>query len=203
MKLTNQMRTTIVDRIIASARAPREAALNHREAALAIMLLRHRYGDDVFERCRALPEGWLHHQKQISLEYGLVQTLPRTSVETGGGRHRSFNTYPRGYLSLTDHAPLPQSASGGWDRKAVGDRLYNELHILFGNRIALEDDLKALRTQISGILAAFTTVKCLADGWPEGYAHLPAEMTAPLTANLPAVRIADLNARIEALKEVA
>ncbi len=203
MKFTSRMRVTITDRVVASTRAPREAALNRREQALAVRLLRHRYGNDVFERCRALPEGWLHHQKQLSLEYALAQTLPRTSIETNGYRRRyGASLYPSGYLLLADHAPLPTSASGGWDRAAIGS-LYDDLHALFAARVELEKDLRALRAQVDGVLAAFTTVERLAEGWPEGYAHLPAEMTASPAANLPAVRIADLNARIEVLKEVA
>ena len=86
--LTKTVRTVITDRIIEAAKAPREAALRHAEQALVTRLLRVRYGDDVFDRCRALPEGWLHVVKTITLYHDVYNKLPRHRVEVENPRRR-------------------------------------------------------------------------------------------------------------------
>lgn len=198
LKLTKHMRDAITKRIVELVRTPREVALRAQEQALAIRLLRQRYDDDVFDRCRALPAGWLQHYKRLSLAYSLREKLPKIRITHGN----HVGVYPEGCLNLAEYAPLPNSAAGGWDRAAVG-ALFDELHALFEARIELHRQLEVLEQQTRAVLASFSTVEKLNDGWPEGYAHLPAELMMPATADLPAPRIADLNARIAALREAA
>jgi hypothetical protein len=203
MKLTNAMRSTIADRIVAKVRPPREAKLRAREQALAIRLIRHRFGDDVFDRCRELPAGWLNVQKHVSFEYGLTQTLPRKRISVGVGRYRCERAIPDGYLTLAEYVPLPNSNGTGLSREAIGEALFEEIAALFQAKIDLEEDVALLRNQVTATLSAFTTVERLAADWPEGYAELPAEAMAPKVDGLPAPRIADLNARIAAVREAA
>ena len=59
-KLTIKMRETIVNKIVEAGRIGREAWLERREHALALRCVKARFGDDVFERCRALPPGWIN-----------------------------------------------------------------------------------------------------------------------------------------------
>ncbi len=199
-RLTKVMRETITSHIIEKTRPAHEVALRAREAALAVRLLRHRYGTDVFERCRALPEGWLTVHKQIVLDYQVIFTLPRHKIATG--RNCSM-IYPSGELSLAEYTPLPYSACGVWPREVIGEELFEEIVALFHAKIDLEKDIGLLSQQIAATLGAFTTAERLATDWPEGYAELPAEMLAPVNAGLPAPRIADLNARIAKLREAA
>lgn len=202
-KLTNAMRAAITDRIVVKVRLPREVKLRAREQSLAVRLIRHRYGDDVFDRCRALPEGWLSVQKHVSLNYNVVRMLPqrRKIVETN--RNRSEVIFPSGDLELTEYVPLPNSNRQHWDREVIGEKLFEEIVELFQAKVDLEIEIDNLQQQITATLSAFTTVERLAADWPEGYAELPAEMTAPKAEGLPAPRIADLNERIAALREAA
>lgn len=202
-KLTNAMRATIVKRITDKLRPAREAGLRAREHALALRLLRHRYGDDVFDRCRALPEGWLNVQKHLLFDYRLTQVLPRKRIVEGTGRNRCDRVYPSGNVQLNEYAPLPNSTGSGWTREAVGEALFEEIVALFHAKIELIDDVMLLQQQIRATLASFTTVEKLAERWPEGYAELPAEMLAPIADGLPAPRIADLNERIAKFREAA
>lgn len=204
MKLTKIMRATIIDRIIAKVRPPRELKLRAREQALALQLVRHRYGKDVFDRCRALPDGWLAVHKHVAFDYRVVQVLPRRRTIEGSGRRHWEVVYPKGHLELAEYAPLPNSVSSGWDRETIGEKLFEDLVGLFQGKVDLEVELSGLRQQIAGTLAAFTTVERLSVDWPEGYAELPAEMMAPkVPEGLPAPRIADVNERIAALREAA
>lgn len=183
-RLLMSHREKIAKRVVDAVRAPRESKLRECERALAVKLVRWRYGDDVFDRVRALPEGWLPFVKTISIGYSLRMELPAASNRC---------------VELDTAVPLPESARYEW--KDLGP-LHGEVHDLFADRVALDKDLNLLRQQTLAVLSAFTTVERLAADWPEGYAMLPAEQLAPPNG-LPAPRIADLNARIAALKEAA
>lgn len=201
MKLNKQMRDAIVKRILEEVKPAREARLRSCEQALVIKLIRHRYGDDVFERCRALPEGWIGVHKAICLDYQLRNLLPRKQIVVGSGRNRSVDHYPRSTLYLAEYAPLPNSTGSGWTREAIGEKLYDELTDLFQAWVDALTDFELLEQQLRATLSSFTTVGRLAADWPEGYVKLPAELTAP--EGLPAPRIADLNERIAAVKRAA
>ena len=201
--MTNKMRLAVVNKLIEQVRGSSASAHRSREQAIAVRMLRRRYGDDVFERCRALPEGWLHSIKQLHLHQSVYSQLAPCE--------RQYVEYPRGesslrppyVVSLAEYAPLPMSASSGWDAGTVGLGLLSELIDWCSTRADLEIQIANLRTQTEAVLAAFTTVERLCSDWPEGYALLPAEMLAPVNAGVPAPRIEDLNARIAALRSAA
>lgn len=184
-KLLKSHRQEIVKRIVADVRAPREARLRERERHLAVKLVRWRYGDDVFDKARALPEGWLPNVKYITLNYRL-----RTKLTSGSAPWR---------LELDTAVPLPWSASHEWTDFG---KIHDEVYAWYQDWTNLEEELRLLRQQTEAVLSTFTTVERLAADWPEGYAMLPAEQLAP-SNGLPAPRISDLNARIAALKEAA
>lgn len=198
-KLLKAHRVAIVAKVVSSVREPREAALDRHEHALAIRMVKHRYGDDVFERCRALPEGWLPSVKILSLSHDLVQSFPRYRHESG--RYASLR--PAGSVRLSDYAPLPASAERvAWGVEHVSAVDGASLHDLFADRVRLEEDLAQLERQVVATLASFSTVEALAEGWPEGYKHFPHEALAS-AGGLPAPRIEDLDARIAVLREAA
>ena len=202
-RLTKEMRAAIVRRIVDKTKPAQEAKLRGWEHALAVRLIRHRYGDDVFERCRALPEGWLEVHKTVSFDYKLRQVLPQRRRVEWMGRFRSEVVYPSGHVDLSEYAPLPNSIGKDWTRECIGEALFEEVVSLFDAKIDLQKDIELLRQQVAAVLASFATVERLAADWPEGYAELPAEMLVPKTEGLPAPRIADLNERISKLREAA
>jgi hypothetical protein len=199
MKLTNSMRKAIIDRIIDEVRRPREAKLKKREHALALRLTLKRYGRDVFDRCRALPEGWLGVHKAITFDYELRQTnFPRRFVVEGKYSRR----WPSNYMiELSEAAALPNSFAQSWNRNEMGP-LYDDVYGHFEDIVVLAEELENLAIQTRAVLASFTTVEKLAEGWAEGYAHLPQELLAD-TGGVPAPRIEDLNKRIAALQKAA
>lgn len=202
-KMTRTMRDAITTRILDRIRLPREVALRRRENALATRLVSSRYGDDVFGRCHALPDGWLPLCKQIPLDSKLVESFPRHTRRVQSGRYPVDVRFPRGVLELAEYVPLPYSVRDCcWTADDIRGKLYDDLHAWYGDHAELHEQLENLYLQVVATLASFTTVEKLADGWPEGYAELPQEMLAPV-GGLPAPRIADLNARIAALREAA
>lgn len=205
MKLTKQLRAATVRRLVDHAAAPGDLALRRREHALAIRIMRGRYGDDVFERCRALPDGWLQSGKQFALAYELRYSLPSVRVEEarGEGRRGTYaHAWPLGYFSLAEYAPVPWSALQPWGREEVGGPL-PELHDLFAAAVEHRRALEDLRTRSAALLDGFVTVEALAADWPAAYAHLPQEMLRPAQPNLPAPLVADLDAAVAALRAAA
>lgn len=189
--LTQSMRRSVVERTLETITLPREAAFTRTENALALRLVMHRYGNDVFDRCRALPEGWLGLHKELSLETELCKMLPQPQEVVPRMRYS---------LRLSEAAVLPNSTRFGWTREVIGPH-FAAVHELWRERADFYDDLRLLRRQVEATTAAYRTVEKLAAGWPEGYAQLPQEMLQ--VSNLPAPRISDLNARIEAMRQAA
>lgn len=201
MKLTNTHRNAIIEKVLIAGRMARTPALERQEDSLALRATKRRFGDDVFERCRALPEGWLNTHKIISIAYKAAQDLPNAYEEVSvyRGRTKLQPVWFSRTLSLSNAAVLPNIFAGDWNQDAFGSILWSDVYDYFAAGVALHEEMKQLRIEIRGVLAGFTTVERLAEGWPEGYSHLPAELLAATgAANLPAVRIEDLNARLAA-----
>ncbi len=135
-KLNKTLRETIVKRVVENVAKAREPALRHREQALAIKLIRARFGKDVFERCRELPEGWLSVHKTIDLKYEVRQALPKFNRITGEGRFSYAHQEPPGKLDLADYAPLPHAMRDEWDREMIGKH-YDAVYALFEDRVEL------------------------------------------------------------------
>lgn len=207
MKLTRAMRDAIVKRLLERTRAPRDAVLRNHEHALAVRLLRHRYGDDVFERCRALPEGWLQVYKHVTFEHKFVTRLTRCRV-IFSYPHRGSGPPTReirslGSVNLSDYAPLPASACQTWPAEFL-EPCFDEIEGYARGVRDHEDAVEALRVQTVGVLSAYPTVELLSRDWPDGYNMLPPEMLAPpVPPGVPAVRIEDLTLRIEKIREAA
>lgn len=179
-RLTKHHCATIVARVLETTFRDRKLRLRQRENALAVRLLRHAYGADVFERMAALPVGWLGTTKSLYFDGGMLRQLNRI-------RFLEYTTVPHEVQCGRNLDPPP-----GWIADLV-DMCSDDADI------ATEET--QLSNQIRAVLASFTTVEKLSDGWPEGYAHLPAETMAP--TQLPSLRIDDLNARIAAAREAA
>lgn len=197
-KLLKFHRTAIVNKIVESVSVPRESRLQAQESALALRMLRQRYGADVFERCRSLPEGWLLPLKGLNLDYELARVLPKSDAPSNG-RYRFYGTL--NVINLADYAPLPASAKYGWTLEVLGN-LYDDVVAYAQARADLHEDLSLLVKQTTALLASFTTVEKLAAEWPEGYSYFP-HTDLSQGAGLPAPRVADLNERIVKLREAA
>jgi putative DNA base modification enzyme with NMAD domain len=205
-KLTNQMRNAIVDKLIVPGRVAREKALKDQENSLALRATKYRFGDDVFDRCRALPEGWVDFQQRISL-YNCSLPSKRFMVKsTASFRHPHQITVPStGYhLNLLNPAALPNAFRYAWQEPMFGAKLWNEVYAYFNSVIELYEATEDLKIKLTGGLSSYTTVERLSEGWPEAYAHLPQELLAPQPKYpVPAVPIADLNEMIEKFRRVA
>jgi hypothetical protein len=164
-----------------------------RENALALRMLRFRFGEDVFERCRELPGGWLELHKHIVISHRVRQSMPH--------RHTSF-IREKVSISLAEFAVLPNSARTDWDREMF-EPLFEEVCAVFASYYTLEDEVRLVGQQARSLLTSIHTVEKLCDAWPEGFAFLPQEELAAPNFPVPAPRIMDINARIAALREVA
>lgn len=208
-KLTNTHRAAIADKALDAGRLTREAALTRQEHSLTLRATKFRFGDDVFERCRALPEGWLGVHKMIQFNYNTVCNLlpcrqvvhPRTPSRRWSWEQRVPANYK---LDLSDVAVLPNAFAEPWQPSYFSGTLWDEVQEHFAGHIALFDEMELLRAQVKSTLLSFTTVERLAEDWPEGYAFLPPELVVPTTANLPAVlKLDDLNRRLAAFQQEA
>jgi hypothetical protein len=199
-RLKVETRRIIASRVVSSVRAPREASFERAERALALRLTIARYGKDVFDRCRALPDGWLMWHQEILLDYQVRIQMPRPRMVYI--RRNEYDEFSRSdvHLKLTDAAPLPNSFQVPWVLSDLCD-LCDEVYERYALRADLMEELRLLRTQVTATLSAFSTVESLAAEWPEGYAFFPHEVLAESGA-LPAPRLSDLNERIEKLRAV-
>lgn len=200
--LVNAQRVAITRKVIAAASTPRYEALRKQEYSLALRLTQARYGKDVFDRCRSLPEGWLSAHRTITFDANWARGEFVGSYDTIQRVDGPYISSPGWGLDLESSAILPNSFQRLWGSKEVSAKLVDELATFFRVHVALHEEIEQLRAQITATLKSFATVEKLAEGWPEGYAHLP-QQTLAETGGLPALRIADLNARIAAMKEAA
>ena len=204
-RLTKAMCESIVKRTLDAGRLAREAAITRGERSLALRLTRHRYGDDVFDRCRALPAGWLEVHRTISFGWSNALNFPQKCKIIYVRSVKDRVMVPVAHrIELDTAVPLPNSFQNPWDRSHLGI-MYDEVYDHFASIVALHDEMEQLETQIKGVLTAFTTVEKLAADWPEGYSHLPQEMLLGTGSSfpVPAPRIEDLNDRLVAFAREA
>lgn len=201
-KLNQAHKRAVVDGLLTSIRVPREEALSSAMHSLALRMTLKRFGADVFDRCRALPVGWLGVHRALYLKDS--PELPRYTalVPASSGSRMSYSVQrPNTTLYLDEARPLPNSFEYGWNREAVGDALWDEVVDWFQAHVDLHEQIEQVRRESNGVLEQFRFVDDLATEWPEGYAFFPHEKVA--TGQLPVVRIADLNARVEAVRRAA
>lgn len=206
MKLTKAMRAAIVTRLIERTRAPRDAVFRNREHALALRLLMGRYGEDVFERCRSMPDGWFRSCRSVTMESRFSERLTPCMVSWTHRRNQLPRRQLRRFhsLSLSEYAPLPATASDTWQAIHLNP-YFDDIESYARDLREHEDEVEALRTLTDGILSSYGTVELLSKDWPDGYSLLPAEMLAPspVALGVPAVRICDLALRIEKIRQAA
>jgi hypothetical protein len=174
-RLTKMMRDAITKKIVDTTFNVRKDARAATEDALARRVIKSVCGDDVFERIKEIPNGWLPTARDVYTEGGISLRLSE-SIQLP-----ALISY-RGSVRIPDEA-LRQEARE--HSMSAQDEYENE---------------KLLRNQIKAVLASFTTVEKLAVGWPEGYEQLSQELLQEPTPGLPAPRITDLNQRIEDLR---
>lgn len=202
-KLNQHHKRAVVEGLLTSIRVPREEALTSVMHALALRMALKRFGADVFDRCRELPAGWLGVHKTLYLKD--TDELPRYNEiisASASGRMRYSVARPQTVLHLDEARPLPNSFEHGWCREVVGDALWGEVIDWFQAQVDLHEQLEQVRRESLGVLEQFRFVDDLATEWPEGYAYFP-HREGIVTGQLPVVRIADLNERVEAMRKVA
>lgn len=202
MRLTQKVRDTIQTKLLDSVIRARIGEFEKEEHGLALRLTIARYGADVFDRCRVLPEGWLHAHKVINLDYNIREYLIQPTCATAlyyNGRQLNRQWV---LLELAEYAILPNSFAKPWSSEDIEQKQLQELIEFSRARAGWLEELEHLNRQLKATLTAFTTVERLAQDWPEGYAFFPHESLAQV-AGLPAPRIADLNERIAVMRKDA
>lgn len=177
MQLRNRHRDIILAGFLNEIKEPKEVSFRERENDIAIRMLRHRYGDDILERCHKLGPEWLRPVKNLPVD--------RLLWDMG-----------KNWLELIEYTPLPCSASNPWTREEIGP-LFDDIDKLVTDRHQFSEEFSQIREQIRSALRSYSSAKKLANEWPEAYAHFPKEESS---SNLPAIRISDLNVRIAAMK---
>ena len=156
----------------------RELRLRQEEHALGLRLLREMYGEADLRRMAELPDGWLPLTRGLQFFLSSAHHLDRVELIDP--------------VRVTANHSYRYQPSDGWIEQWEAHK---------ARRVSLRTERRALEMEVRGTLAAFRTIEKLAAEWPEGYAHFPQPALAP--ANLPALRIEDINARIAAAREVA
>ena len=172
--LTKSHRTALAQHLLTATFRERELRLKQEEHALGLRLLRETYGAEALRRMADLPEGWMPTTQTLRINGNVPPVMLSDPVRVPSRDLYNFNP------------------GVGWLGEWEGHQ---------GKRRAIKEERESLRREILGTLQAFRTVEKLAEGWPEGYAHFPHPELAP--ANLPALRIEDLNARLSAAREAA
>jgi len=184
-KLLKSHREALTKHLLDATFRERELRLKQQEHALGIRLLHAWYSAGELHRMNELPDGWLPQTTRLQFVVGKTDTA----------------IYPKmsHYVKLSDPVRLP--ALHDFYKEAPSTWLVKWSALAEKHR-ALDEERKQLTTQITGTLAAFTTVEKLAQGWPEGYAHFPHRDLAAV-GQFPALRIEDLNTRLAAAREAA
>jgi len=186
MKLTNEMRDTIVAKAIAAAFDQRERDFAVAEDGLAREAYAQVYPAEVLKLANALPSNWL--QYDICINY------------TASGMRFTLRT-------VTNHLRVPYTVSGTSSRYCHNS--HGELVGELADRVVAhatakdkaDQEKKQVKRQLQTMLSSITTLAKLKETWPEGasaYAHL--SENKPYLP--PAIRTDEINALL-GLKGIA
>lgn len=188
MRLTKDMKTEIVDALLAHKFKPLVAELAKEVATFAVAAHAAHFGDRL-ARMNALPKGWLHetdvmnsaryednyysiyYNGQIVLRYSSAAThFVFTKYKVEGGKK-----YLRHLSSETSVKP-----------KNAGP--------LLDKVITLQKEYDEMRSQLNSTLYPFNNADKLIEHWPEVKPFVPDYV--PPVKNLPAVQSGELNAKL-------
>lgn len=172
MRLTNEIRSTIINAAVAKAFGKRDAAYEKSRTQLADALYAHTYGKH--ERyALKLPKNWSNYSDVID-------------IKCEGFNWRGGNGVAASSLKLSRTHPFPQY---------VGDDVsVDKKHALYASAQAVANECRAievakqeLRTKLRTLLYSVTTSERLHEEWPDGktfFPTLPAKVMLPVPFNL-------------------
>lgn len=182
-RLTQGHRDIIVRRAVADTLAKRKAALERREHALFDRLLRNYLGK--------------HRAAFQSLPPRFCQSTNYVATNAGGLTIR---------VHRADAVPAPERFGNGYSIPAeltfeAGTRMCRDLQKMAEQREDLKSDERALEREIAAVVNRFTTLRKLLETWPQARPYVPEALLQDTKANLPAVPVDQLNARMAAARK--
>lgn len=175
VKLTDYMRSEIVNRAVKHAFEKREAKLAGAADKLAVRVMRHALGTKLYNAMMDLPEAWFPTAGTTRVSVcGAVEEFKHSKIRVPYSKH--------GYSVVADAVER-------------GDPLAEAIETQVAAVGALRADREALTAKIKGILNTVTTTGRLLEVWPEVEPFLPA-IAAPVDRTVPAVLITAINEEI-------
>ncbi|WP_420959336.1 Nmad5 family putative nucleotide modification protein [Brucella sp. IR073] len=177
-RITKYTRDAIASSAIAFAFDPKEKALKQIEHELAREVHAYLFPKDIIHIARSLPKGWIRHISTLKLnaaghaiDVAAGEELPVPATDKNGNTAGSY-----GYLT------------GAIPPGDLADRLQGHAQV----KEKLRDERKSARRQLDAMLAEITTIKKLAEAWPEGepFYSKYLEREAP---QVPALRVDEIN----------
>lgn len=188
MKLTNDMRTEIIERAVRGTFQKRELALKLENDALAMLVYDQLYPTDIQHQMGKLPDEFF---KQTSIIYVQRTTSCRESDLV------RLDLISSRKISARDNEwkrPL-------WECSVVDNAITARIDKLMVKRRALENDQKNLRDSVRIMLKGITTMKRLAEEWPGGEKYYKDQLPTQPVVNLPAMRGEDVTRLMAVLGE--
>ncbi len=180
-KLTNSTREAIARSAIAFAFDPKEKALAEAEDVLAREAHALLFPKKVVETAKSLPAGWITHLSGLNFNVGGQKIELRSS----------------------EALPVPaydkSGNTAGYYGHRVGSIPFGDLCDRIQGHAQAKEKLKEERTlalrQIEAMLAKVTTVKKLAEAWPDGEPFYSKYIDKP-APQVPALRVDEINAML-------
>lgn len=182
-RLTNALREQILDSVVTSLFRERKAALVASDDKLAEKLLAWYVEPKNAALMRQLPGEYFHSVSCIRYEAPAVS-----------GRNSDY-----GAISSSVTLRVPAVLQHGRIELPSSHGMWKEIRASDAEAESINNDTRALREKVNGLLNGVTTVKALLTAWPEVEEYLPKFEQA--TTNLPAVRAEELNSMIAKLKK--
>jgi len=180
IRLTEERRTLIRNRVITSAFAARDAEVAAEKTALGDMVYDSLYSGPLKQKMEALPAGYLPDTSGLRVQFGASST---------GYVYVNFSSQRRVSNNHSRHTAANYENDDAKTIAFYATQLKEQ---------AIEKEKHALRNKVSSLLASVNTVKKLNEVWPES-----AEFTegmGQLINTLPAIIPAELNALIASAK---
>lgn len=179
MKLTKEMRESMIDDAMSAAFGKREKAHEKATTALADAVYEHAFAA-IEKLANKLPQGWCVSDSSIVIDsagFGWRNGLKPNSLRMSKA-HRTPRYQGSNPVKIGGDHPLFEQA------QAVAEEFQ-----------AIKRDREALRSKLRAILYSVTTVPRLLEAWPECERYLPTN-THKSTSLVPVELVPELNAAL-------
>lgn len=183
MKLTNNLRDTIIAEVVEVTTSKTRDTLEKRSQALALQLYNHLYSKTLRDQMNKLPRGYMPEDR--CLRFNL------------GGMNIQINTATPVRVPYAPEAPENALASHRNGCQRLGNIANEELQqkylTLHADKQAHTENVQKVRAQTKALLYSLHTYPQLEKTWPEGKKFYGKYAPKNGDSQLPAVLIADLN----------